>query len=87
MRPSPTDSENRPTAALRQITADQLLELGTHQVVYLRAGMGRGERMFVLYGADGVPLLTADDLETVAEVAMEQGFEFVSVHLTWRHGA
>jgi hypothetical protein len=57
-----------------------LLDLGTCQVVYLRAGTCDGERLFVLYGADGVPLVTVDDIETVVEIAAEHGLAFVSVH-------
>jgi hypothetical protein len=34
----------------------------------------------VLYGADGVPLVTVDDIETVVEIAAEHGLAFVSVH-------
>ena len=49
-------SADRRAAALRQMTADQLLDLGTRQVVYLRAGTYDGERLFVLYAADGEPL-------------------------------
>jgi hypothetical protein len=83
MRPSINASRNgadRQTAALRQMTVDQLLGLGTCQVVYVRAGKCDGERLFVLYGADGVPLVTADDVETVVEIAAEHGLAFVSVH-------
>ena len=32
-------AENRRIAALRQMTAEQLLHLGARQVVYLRGGM------------------------------------------------
>jgi hypothetical protein len=39
--------------ALRQMTPEQLLYLGTRQVVYLRSGMCDGEPAFVLHGADG----------------------------------
>jgi hypothetical protein len=83
MRPSINASRNsadRQTAALRQMTVDQLLHLGTCQVVYLRAGTFDGERLFVLYGADGAPLVTVDDVETVVEIAAEHGLAFVSVH-------
>jgi hypothetical protein len=83
MRPSINASRNgadRQTAALRQMTVDQLLDLGTRQVVYLRADTCDGESLFVLYGADGVPLVTVDDIETVVEIAAEHGLAFVSVH-------
>jgi len=62
------------------MTAEQLLGLGTHQVVYLRAGTCDGERLFVLYGADGMPLVTVDDIETAVEIAAARGLEFIAVH-------
>jgi hypothetical protein len=83
MRPSINASRNgadRQTAALRQMTVEQLLGFGTCQVVYLRAGTCDGKRLFVLYGADGVPLVTVDDVETGVEIAAEHGLAFVSVH-------
>jgi len=73
-------SNDRRAAALRQMTADQLLDLGTRQVVYLRAGTYDGERLFVLYAADGEPLAMVEDVETAVEVAAEHDLEFVAVH-------
>ena len=67
-------------SALRQMTAQQLLQLGARQVVYLTAGMHDGERLIVLYGADGSPLAIADAVETAAEMAARHGLAFVSVH-------
>jgi hypothetical protein len=67
-------------SALRQMTAQQLLQLGTRLVVYLKAGMHDGERLFVLYGADGSPLAIADAVETAVELADERGLAFVTVH-------
>ena len=37
------DAGDQTTAVLRQITAEQLLHLGTRQVVYLKSGMRDGE--------------------------------------------
>ena len=71
---------DRRAATLRQMTAEQLLQLGAHQLVYLRGGMCDGEMLFVLYGADGMPLVTADDVETAVEMAAERGLNFVPVH-------
>jgi hypothetical protein len=67
-------------SALRQMTAQQLLQLGTRQVVYLRVGVHDGETLFLLYGADGSPLAIADAVETAAEMAAEHGLAFVTVH-------
>jgi hypothetical protein len=67
-------------STLRRMTTEQLLHLGTRQIAYLRAGLCDGELLFVLYGADGMPLLTADDAETAVEMASERGLGFVAVH-------
>ena len=83
MRPSIAASgkiADRRTAALRQMTVDQLLGLGTHRVAYLRAGTRKGERLVVLYGADGAPLAEVGDIETAVEIAGERGLEFIAVH-------
>ena len=83
MRPGLNASRNgadKQTAALREMTVDQLRGLGTCRVAYLRSGTCDGERLFVLYGANGVPLVTVDDVETGVEIAAEHGLAFVSVH-------
>ena len=66
--------------ALRQMTAEQLLHLGEHQVVYLRAGTCDGEKHFVLFGADGTPLARTDAVETAVELAAKNGLAFISIH-------
>ena len=50
-----TDPRDQMIAALRHITAEQLRHLGTHQVVYLKAGTCDGEQAFAVFGADGIP--------------------------------
>ena len=83
MRPSNTASgiaANRRIAALRHMTADELRDLGTHQVVYLRAGRLEGEWLVALYGADGVPWMMVDDVETAVEVADEHGLKIIAIH-------
>ena len=44
--------------ALKQMTSEQLLDLGMNQVVYLKSGMCDGEMLFLLIGADGMPGLS-----------------------------
>ena len=58
------NSDNWLITALRRMTVEQLLQLGTRQVVYLRAGMRDGKLAFVLYGADGLPLASVDPART-----------------------
>ncbi len=74
------NSGDRRIAELRQMTVEQFLYLGMRQVVYLKAGMCDGEMLFVLYAADGTPLVTADDAETAVEMAAERGLQFIAVH-------
>jgi hypothetical protein len=63
-----------------EMSAEQLLHLGTHQLVYLRSGMVDGELVFVLYGADGTPIVMVDAVETAMEIAAGHGLDFVTVH-------
>ncbi len=67
-------------SALRQMTSEQLLGLGMNQVVYLKSGICDGEMLFVLFGADGTPVITTDDVDAAVEEAIEQGLSFVAVH-------
>jgi hypothetical protein len=48
------ETGDQTSAVLRHITPEQLLRLGTRQVVYLRSGIRDGERAFAVYGADGI---------------------------------
>jgi len=68
------------TTALRKMTIEQLRHLGTRQVVYLKAGMRDGELAFVLYGADGVALLTFDTVDAAVDMVAENGRGVVAVH-------
>ena len=72
-------TEPRETA-LRQMTAEQLRHLGERHLVYLKSGVCDGAMLFVLYGANGAPLMAADDVETALDMAAEYGLNFVPVH-------
>lgn len=74
------DAGDQTTAVLRQITAEQLLHLGTRQMVDPKSGMRDGEPAFVVYGADGIPLVVVDDVATAVEMVTEHGLGFVTVH-------
>jgi hypothetical protein len=67
-------------AALRAMTAEQLLHLGTRQVVYLKTDMRDGELALVIYGADGCPLVAVDAVDTAVRMAAEQGLGVAAVH-------
>ena len=47
-------------SALRWMSSEQLLDLGMNQVVYLKSGMCDGKMVYVLFGADGTPVIAAD---------------------------
>ncbi len=66
--------------ALREMTAAQLLHLGTRQVAYLKEGTLDGEPAFLIYGADGATIEVVDAIETAIEVVAESGLTFVTVH-------
>ena len=62
------------------MTSKQLPDLGMNQVVYLKSGMSDGKLLFVLFGADGTPVVVADTVDAAVETAIEQGLSFVAVH-------
>ena len=47
---------------------------------YLRSGIRDGEQAFVLYRADGTPLVVVDDVETAVEMAATHGLGIVTIH-------
>ena len=67
-------------SGLRLMTSEQLLGLGMNQVVYLKSGICDGKMLFVLFGADGTPVVVADNVDTAVETAIEHGLSFVAVH-------
>jgi hypothetical protein len=42
--------------------------------------MHDGEMAFVLYRADGVPLIAVYDMETAVEMVAENGLRFATIH-------
>lgn len=67
-------------AALRQITTEQLRELGVHQMAYVRCASCDGERAFVLFDANGTPLGSAATTDAVCEAAAERGLTVIAIH-------
>jgi hypothetical protein len=64
----------------RQMTVEQLRYLGTRQVVYLKAGTCDGETAFLIYSADGTPIMMVENLETAMAMVAEQRLFIVAVH-------
>jgi hypothetical protein len=42
--------------------------------------MHDGELAFILYGADGIPLVMVDTVESAVEMVAERGLAFVAIH-------
>jgi hypothetical protein len=62
-------------------TVEQLLQLGTRRVVYLKAGTHDGELgPFALYGADGAFLTAFDTFEEAVEMVAANDLNFVAIH-------
>ena len=74
------DTVDQKIAALRQMTAEQLLCLGKRQVAYLKVGLREDGLVFVLCGADGGLIEMSDNIEEAAEMAARSGLELISVH-------
>jgi hypothetical protein len=68
------------TDTLRQMTAEQLLQLGGRHVVYLKAAMRGGKQTFILYGANGATLMAFDTIEEAVERVDAHGLSFAAVH-------
>jgi hypothetical protein len=62
------------------MTAEQLRYLGRQEVAYLKVGRRDHKLVFMVFGADGIPLGGADELENAVELAVENGLSFVTVH-------
>ena len=67
-------------SVLRWMTSEQLLDLGMNQVVYLKSGICEGKMLFVLFGANGTPVIAADNVDAAVQTAIEQVLGFVAVH-------
>ena len=75
------ESSDQLITALRQMTVEQLLQLGTRRVVYLKAGTHDGELdPFALYGADGAFLTAFDTFEEAVEMVAANDLNFVAIH-------
>jgi hypothetical protein len=62
------------------MTAEQLLNLGKPRAAYVRASARDHELIFVLYAADGVPIISAPSIDEAAEAASELGINVITVH-------
>jgi hypothetical protein len=49
-------------------------------VVYLKVGTCDGEQAFVVFGANGTPLVVVEDVETAVETVAKHGLGLVTLH-------
>lgn len=75
-----TGSTDASITVLRQITAEQLLDLGKRRIAYLKMGQHDGKMLFVLFRADGEPIFAVDSIEQAAETTTELGLDLIAVH-------
>ena len=66
--------------AVQTMTVEQLRYVGLRQLVYLKPEMIDGERIFVIYGADGIPFEAVDAWETAVVKVARQGLSVVALH-------
>jgi hypothetical protein len=78
--PTTVDGEDRRAAELRAMTAEQFLQLGTYQVMYIKSDTRDGETLFTLYGANGTPYVTFDAIGVGGELVAKLGLSVVAVH-------
>ncbi len=69
-----------PYCAAQPPTAEQLRYLGTGDLVYLRRGICRGTPVFVIHGADGMPVEVVGSIGSALAWIADTPFHFVAVH-------
>jgi hypothetical protein len=74
------DAEDQWAAGPRAMTAEQFLELGARQVMYMKSDTRDGETLFTLYGANGTPYVTFDAIGVGVELVAKLGLSLVAVH-------
>ncbi len=74
------DAEDQWLAGPRAMTAEQFLQLGARQVMYIKSDTRDGGTLFTLYGANGTPYVTFDAIRVGVELVAELGLSVVAVH-------
>ena len=65
---------------VRQITQDQLQQLGVSQLAYVKPVMLNGAAMFALHAADGSPMAVAEDRNLALAAIVEHEMIPTLVH-------
>ena len=74
------DAEDQWLAGPRAMTAEQFLQLGARQVMYIKSDTRDGETLFTLYGANGTPFVTFYAIWIGVELVAKLGLSVVAVH-------
>ncbi len=79
-------SEDKPVAVkaaridVRQITPDQLQQLGVTQLAYVKPVILNGAAVFAIHGADGAPMAVAEDRELALAAILQHEMIPALVH-------
>ena len=65
---------------VRQITPDQLQQLGVSQLAYIKPVMLNGAAMFAIHAADGSPMAVSDDRNLALAAIVEHEMIPTLVH-------
>ena len=65
---------------VRQITQDQLQQLGVSQLAYIKPVMLNGAAMFAIHAADGSPMAVSDDRNLALAAIVEHEMIPTLVH-------
>ena len=68
------------STVLREISAQDFLNFGIHDVAYVNDVMVDGENTFVIHAADGTPLSTAESHDSALVTIRQNDLEAVSIH-------
>ena len=74
------DAEDQWLAGPRAMTAEQFLQLGARQVMYIKSDTRDGGTLFTLYGANGTPYVTFDAIGVGVELVAKLGLSVVALH-------
>jgi hypothetical protein len=65
---------------IRQITSQQLAQLGMQQLAYIKPAVVNGSACFAIHAADGTPLAMAGGLDIAIQAVVEHEMVPARVH-------
>jgi hypothetical protein len=73
-------AEQRMVVDIRQISAEQLAQLGVSQVAYVKPVFLNGARAFAIHAADGSPMAVAGNQELAVAAILQHEMAAALVH-------